>query len=271
MTKPLRLFPFLAASIALLVTVTIYQDNRPFPTEALSPAAYRPLLITSWTFLEGLIGYIPTSWLIWFISLSCLLFLIDRIGGKDGRTALITAVAIIPLLVWFQPNGALWNAIEAVFIAAALVAIVDGRKWALYPLVCVATLNRETAVFIPFMFWFVTGDWRHTAGLWLVWALTYGCIRLLVGPVPTQLTLGYIWEINTGIGFGRFLLGLPFVVWLFWYAWKGWRVAPAGLKRAAYVIPPYLFMVGIFGIWHEWRLVLTVWPLVVPLAGYGMV
>lgn len=110
------------------------------------------------------------------------------------------------------------------------------------------------------------GSWKHTAGLTVVWSLTRLAILWFVGPAVTHLTLADIWSINTGPGSIYFLMGLPLFGWLFFLATKGWKNAPDGLRGAAVIVPVYLVLFGIFGIWYEWRWILALYPVLIPLA-----
>jgi hypothetical protein len=273
-----NIYIFLSAALSLVVGNMTYQFLVVIARDTVnglekSPYQYRVLFSYLWHPLAEAIGGYVAAWLFWFICFSLLAFLIDEIGEliapdpEKVRFFLLAGYVIVPALIFFHPAPAFGNIIEAIFLAASLLVILRGRIWWLYPLVALASLNRETAVFIPLMAFFILRDWKHAAGLFLVWAVTYGGIRLLIGPVPVHVTLAEILEKNLGSGFWRFVLGLPLIAWLFWYAAKGWRAAPQPLQRAAYVIPFYLLSVAVFGVWHEWRLMLTLYPLLIPLAG----
>lgn len=269
---------FLSAALSLIVTDQTYQFLEVIARETIqgvqyAPYQYRLLFSYLWYPLQQLTGAHIAAFLFWFITFAMLAFFIDEIGqatghGRNTQTYLLAAYVIIPALIYFHPAPAFGNAIEAVFIAAALLAILRGRPLWLYPLVIAATLNRETAFLIPLMAAVTLRSWKHTALLFIAWAVTYGVIRLAIGPVPSHVTLAEIHAKNLGYGMFRFVLGLFFVAWLFWYAFKGWKAAPPPLRRAAYIVPVYLALVAVFGVWYEWRLMLTIYPVLIPLAGF---
>jgi hypothetical protein len=233
----------------------------------LAPYQYRVLFAYIFQPAAELLSLHVAAWLFWFISLAVMALLIDEIitAVNGDKLPLFAALAIIPGLIWFHSGGAVWSVLEGIFIAGALLAMIRGKTTVLYPLVFVATLNRETAVLIPLMvlFW----GWRHAVGLLSVWLAVYVGIHWAIGPAPLHLTLADIWQINTGPGFLYFLMGLPAFGWLFWYAGKGWRRASGVMRGAAVIVAAYLVLFGIFGIWYEWRWILSLYPVIVPLVG----
>lgn len=273
-----NIYPLLSMALAFPLAHITAEPMQVFATDAingtsLAPYQYRLLFAWIWYGMAQFLAPYMVSWLICFFCLALTAVIVDQIGRKYSnheRTQLflIAAYAVLPTVVLAQALGAHWNLLEVVFFSAAFLMTLDGRRWALYPLVVVATFNRETAVFIPLLFWLVTRNWKHTAGMGIVWAVTYGAIRLIIGPIPVHVTLLDILAINTSTaGFARFVMGLPFLGWLFWYAWKGWKIAPAVMRRAGLVIPIYLAFILVFGVWNEWRLYISLYPVLVPLAG----
>lgn len=239
-----------------------------------SPYQYRLLFAYTFHFTNSVMGVYIASWLFWFICLSVFLLLMDSImtalNPNSTRDYLIACTAIVPVMIWFHPGGAMWSLLEAIFIAGVLLALIRGKTAVIYPLVFFATLNRETAILIPLMVFAVTRNWRHTAGLILVWGVTYGGMRLIIGAVPSQMTLADIWGINSGPQLVFFAMGLPLFGWIFWYAWKGWQRASGVMKGAAVIVPAYLVLFGIFGLWYEWRWILSLYPVLVVLGGSGV-
>jgi hypothetical protein len=166
---------------------------------------------------------------------------------------------------WFHPSGLMWSLLETIFWLAALLLLDTGRAWWMVPLVFVATLNRETTVLLPLLVWLLTGRWRLAGGLVAIWAVTYGGLRLYYGDVPLHLTIAEIWHANTVEYVGSFLLGLALFGWIPILALRGYRTAPPFVRRAAWVAPPYLAAIAVFGIWREFRLFLPLLPLAIPL------
>ena len=270
------IYIFLSAGVALVLSSLAHEVMAGHAAGViagteLAPYQYRPLFTLFFYPLMTLIGTWPAAWLFWTVALSAFTLAIDAVccafGVKAGQLWALVALIAAAVMVYLQPAGGMWSIIEAVLFALALLLMLRGRVWWLYPLVIIAALNRETAIFIPALALLVLRDWRHVIGLLVVWAAVYGGLRLYFGPVPVDLSLAEIWAINTGRGLLPFLLGLPLFGWLFWYAGKGWKVAPEPLRWAALVIPLYLALVAVFGVWYEWRLILPLFPLLIPLAG----
>lgn len=194
---------------------------------------------------------------------------------------LLFIAAVMPMAFrdhYYQP----WSLLEPGFFAAGLLAIYRRRYWLVALLTALATLNRETAVFIPLAFLFsnvdlggspgvrLAGDkkWlRLCAAYILIWAVVYGALRLSLGGTPHMYTLGGIWAYNTA---KHNILYTPENVILFlgafWaFAAMGYRYAPVFLKRVAPVIPLYLLTILVLGAWKEVRLLMPLYPLLVAL------
>ena len=180
---------------------------------------------------------------------------------------------------YYQP----WSLLEPGLFAAGLLAIFRKRYWLIAVITAVATLNRETAVFIPLAFLFSNVDlgggapggrfadgkkWlRPCVAYFLVWAVVYGALRLSLGSTPHMYTLRGIWAYNTS---RRNIFFTPENVILFLGAFwvfgaMGYRHAPAFLKRVAPIIPLYLLTILVLGAWREVRLLMPLYPLMVAL------
>ena len=116
------------------------------------------------------------------------------------------------------------------------------------------------------MYFLVRRNWRHTAMQTAVWAITYAAIRLWIGPVPLHVTIADIAARNfTWWGLVLFGLNITLFGWIAVTAWRGYRSAPEPLRRAAWVIPPYLLAIAIFGVWWQMRLLITIFPVLFAL------
>jgi hypothetical protein len=160
--------------------------------------------------------------------------------------------------------------LEPSLFALGLLAIVHGRRWLLALVVAAATLNRETAIFLVAIFAVTSPPTRAaaTAGLGYlsIWAAIFFGLRYLGGDAERYWTLERVFRTNVSqLPLAAFniavLLG---AAWIF--AALGFRRAPAFARRAALVIPAYLAVVAIWGIWWEVRLLMSIYPLVLPLA-----
>jgi hypothetical protein len=241
--------------------------------EHLAPYQYRVLFAAIFYPAAELLTLYIAAWLFWFVCLAVLFLLMDNILAAvnvKGREYLLASAALIPPLIWFQPTGAMWSMLEGIFVAAALLALLRGKTAVLYPIVFLATLNRETAIFIPLMVLFTMKIW-HFSGVFAVWGLTYAAVLWIAGPVAKHLTLAEIWHTNSaGPAVLLFVFGILLFGWLFWLAWKGWKFAPPVLRGAAVIIPAYVVLFAVFGVWYEWRWILALYPVLVTLAAVGM-
>lgn len=168
----------------------------------------------------------------------------------------------------YQP----WSLLEPSLITMALLWMLRRRHLALAVLVLVASLNRETAVFIVLLYFVVRVRDRQSA-LWgaayaAIWLSIYVGLQWFVAATPTPPPLEEIWRMNTR----REQLGLTAVnvALLFGpllpFAALGYTHAPEFVRRSAIVIGPYLATIALYGLWWEVRLLMPLYPLVVPLA-----
>jgi hypothetical protein len=160
----------------------------------------------------------------------------------------------------------------------------EKRYYFLFPILILATLNRATAVFIPIMFFLVHLDFQDgfkvgvsrffkkhfikVLILFLIWMGVRGCLWLILGkgnewvkPLEEIFLQNINWEylrmasIKISIFFGA--------CWFF--AVLGFKTGPIFIKRAYLVIPIYLFVIGVWGIWIEIRLLTPLYPLLTAL------
>jgi len=195
------------------------------------------------------------------------------------------------LRVWFSPAAAAGGAlclaaltpfgyfhvvqesdpINLLVFVLAYWALARERDLLLIPLVLVGTLNRETTAMIPALYLVIRyGRVRpgqlvgRTAALAGAWAVVYGgmllaygrhayyCDVLMLGqnlssPLPTLYAL---------LSFGA--------LWVL--ALLGARSGPAMLRRALWLVPPYVVLHYIVAIAQEVRLYLPLAPILVPLS-----
>jgi hypothetical protein len=178
---------------------------------------------------------------------------------------------------YFQP----WSLLEAGLFSAALLAIHRQRYWLLASLVALASLNRETAVFIPLAFLLTIdmksllntrsrNEWKPIllfGGLFLIWAAVFWGLRYFRGSASHIETIEGLLARNTTKGslFYTFVNGSLFLGGLWAFAFLGFRYAPSFIKRVALIIPLYLITVIVWGVWYEVRLLMPLYPVLVPL------
>ena len=202
-------------------------------------------------------------------------------SNEQALVGVLFAAAAMPMALrdhYFQP----WSILEAGLFTAGLICIRGGRHRLLALVVALASLNRETGIFIPLAFLIAAprangGDdprrpSRKKAALLLagytaIWAAAFFGLRLVLGEAPSVETVGGLLAKNTiGPALLRTAVHVALLFGAFWiFAAAGFRRAPAFVKRTALLVPPYLVVVILWGIWYEVRLLLPLNAIVIPL------
>jgi len=167
---------------------------------------------------------------------------------ERSLVGMLFAAATMPVALrdhGFQP----WSLLEAGFFAAGLVCIYQ-RKYALLALVVLAaSLNRETAVFIPLAFLVANIGTRENAdggapaprrmlvqfaGLACLWALAFFGLRFILGSAPSVETMSGLFARNTTSAvLARAVLRASLIFGVFWvFAMAGFRRVPPGSQGA---------------------------------------
>lgn len=220
------------------------------------------------------------AYLVWnYISIGSLLIATwalarDRIGPSLGLLAGI--VLTIPLMVsYVEQPYAPWSFIEPVFLVLGILLLERGRNGLFIGVTVLATLNRETGLFLPLTalalsFVLAPGShWRShlRVGLYALgaWGCTYGSIRLVRGPADPILSMS---EIVTGNLQPEQLVwtALYITVFLgpFWFLWlRGLKRADPYLRAASWIAVPLLALYLVFGLWREVRILLPLAPIAI--------
>ena len=168
------------------------------------------------------------------------------------------------------------NPLEIILLCAGLLWLLSGRAGVVFAaLVVVGTLNRETALLLPLAYAALhLPEWKRPRVLvqafsfFALWAVVFGGVRLVIGPVPDQIAVADVWKANTSSPWhmtnALINLGVTVPVWIL--AALDWKTAPARLKRLALVGLPYLGLLMAFALWNETRLLLPLFALWMPLA-----
>lgn len=199
---------------------------------------------------------------------------------EQSLIGVLFVAATMPMALqdhYFQP----WSLLEAALFCAGLFAIHRRRALLLFCLVAVASLNRETAVFLPLAFLLTIEaadlrredggrNWRPLllfAGLLLTWGTVYWGLRLWRGDAPHIETIEGLIALNTkrenlvyAMENATLFLG---AFWIF--AALGLRRAPRFLRRAAWIVPFYLATILVWGVWYEVRLLMPLYAVLIPL------
>lgn len=207
-------------------------------------------------------------------------WLAEWFPDDQALVGVLFVAATIPIALQdhdFQP----WSLPEAALFTGALVAIHRKRFWLVAAIVALATLNRETAFFIPVAFFLMTVGTRpfemnrENRGailrfliLLVIWAVIFVGLRLARGTAPPLQPLADLFRWNRDPeSLRRAVTNWTLFLGAFWiFALLGIRSAPRSLRRLALLIPLYLVTVLIWGVWFEVRLLMTLYAVIVPLA-----
>jgi hypothetical protein len=201
--------------------------------------------------------------------------------NEQALVGVLFAAATMPMALrdhYFQP----WSILEAGLFAAGLLCIRDRRHLLLALIVALASLNRETAIFIPLAFLLTgvgakgeDGAGRPAGmkaalcfcGYAAIWAAAYFGLRLFLGGAPRVVTVDELLARNTiSPAIFRTAVHLALIFGAFWiFAVAGFRRAPEFVKRTTLVAPLYLAAVALWGVWYEVRLLMPLYAIVVPL------
>ena len=201
--------------------------------------------------------------------------------SRDSVALIFSLYCAVLLLVslrdhYFMP----WSWIEPGLVAVALMLAQRGPEWRLIPLTAIATLNRETGLLVPALFAVARlgqgGESARRAWAWSLagvatWAAVVLGLRWTLGSAPPLVHAADLLRGNLEplrllraalnlLLFGGVLGPLAFI---------GFRRAPAMLRRATLVVPPYLAAFATWGVWHEMRLLAPLYPLLAALAACG--
>lgn len=238
-----------------------------------APFQYRVLAGHLLAGMANVMGALVALWLFWFVLLALFAVLMDTwlrewLPADRAAAGVYLSLLLTLAFISFQPGGAMWSGLEALFWLGALLLLAreEGRIWPYALVIFVATLNRETAVFLVTLVWLVTRRWGLSAALVIVWSVTYGGLRLAYGDVHTLYTLAEIWQFNTAsYRLAYFLIGAALFSWIPVATVRGHGDAPRFLRRAAWAAVPYMAAIAVFGVWREFRLFLPLLPLAIPL------
>jgi hypothetical protein len=176
----------------------------------------------------------------------------------------------------YQP----WSILEVAFFALGFVLAHRGHWGWVTLIVIIASLNRETGVFLPLALFLANLDalWplrraferpesRISLGLVVLSTAIFAALRLLRGSADPVDQLSDViarnLQRNNLIAAG---FAVPLVLGLGWiFAIRGLDTAPSFARRLARVVPFYLVAFAIWGWWREVRILTSLYPILVPL------
>lgn len=216
------------------------------------------------------IGYLLSTLFVWLRS---------WFSRDQALIGVLFAAGTMPIALQdhqFQP----WSLLEAGLFSAALLAIHNKRHGVLGAIVVLASLNRETALFIPLALLMSSLDtskssptrraveWRavgFSVLLVLVWAVIFLALRYCLGSAPADKTLSEIFAFNTTAEhLSRTVVNGTLFLGGYWIlSVRGIRNAPDFVRRVAFTIPLYLIVIAIWGVWYEVRLFMPLYPILI--------
>jgi len=162
--------------------------------------------------------------------------------------------------------------INLLVFVVAFWALARGRDALLFPLVLVGTLNRETTAMVPALYLVARWGrrpmgrvvWR-TAALVGAWALIYlSMVWLFYGRREYYCEV-VMWRTNVESWTPTIQVLLVFgVMWVL--AFAAAKRGPLLLRRALWLLPPFVILHYLVAMVREVRLFLPLAPLVIPLA-----
>ncbi len=192
--------------------------------------------------------------------------------AEQALVGTLVAASTLPMALRYYSYSP-YSLLEPILFSIALILIRRKQHLALAALLAIATLNRETAIFIVFFYVAVVPfDRTHlriATGYLAIWAAVYWAVRWYAGDAPRYIDLQTAWHVNTS---SLEQLGIAATSWAlllgaFWvYAVLGTRRAPPVVGRTALVLPIYLLTILVWGNWIEVRLLLPMYPVLLPLA-----
>lgn len=177
-----------------------------------------------------------------------------------------------------------WSLLEVSLWSLSLLSLYK-RWYVLFGLILIlASLNKETSFFLPFIFLFTRRNmlsWK-TLSLFLLYFLIWlviftglhwflGTMKFpghFLGALGYHLPLKQVWHDNTQPWiWHQALLHLALFLGVFWiFIFWGFKQVPDPfLKRAVWITPFYLFACFIYGGWAEVRLLMNLYPILLPL------
>lgn len=163
--------------------------------------------------------------------------------------------------------------INLLVFVLAFWAVARERDLLLIPLVALGTLNRETTAMLPAVY--LLARWGHrpvreivwkTAAIGAAWVLVYGGLRIAYGQREIYYTQVLMWSHNwsSWVPTARVLLVFG-ALWVL--AFLGARAGgPEMLRRALWLVPPFVALHYVIALPVEVRLFLPLAPILIPLS-----
>jgi hypothetical protein len=160
--------------------------------------------------------------------------------------------------------------LEPTFFSLSLLCVVRERRRWLALLVAIAALNRETGVFLVLCYAVARPLNKQrvmtTLAYAAIWLAVFIGVRLYAGDGGRYWTVAKVFSSNLSQPWLAVFNVAALLGVFWWFAAAGFRRAPPFVQRVAIVIPAYVAVIAVWGIWREVRLLLPLMPLLLPLA-----
>jgi len=234
-------------------------------------------------FLGSRLSFILGYAIFEFISLFLFLVLFHEYLKRwfSDRTAMIgilfTALSMTVGLRshYFQP----WSLTELVLVMLGILLILDDRYYVLLFVSSIAVLNRSSGILLPALYFFYQIDYRDLVDL--NFPIAYSDLgKAVLAGIPPVLMISFlrisrqstrtssiseIWTKNIGnltISVAFVIMFMGVVGWL--YVVYAFGSTPKPVKKLSPVFILYLPVVFLFGVWAEDRLLMILYPLLIP-------
>lgn len=268
---------------ALLLSVAGFSGERPFQYRILIPALAH--LMQAVLHVPILVGYQLLETVFLF-----LLFLAFRrylAAFMPDRICRFATLALLYPLLWnYVLLGHVYWPYDIpgiFFFVAGLVCLLEGRWNVYYPLFILATLNRETSVFLVLAYLLIAwkrqeprriaGHLLAQIGLWLAIKVL---LNRLFAHSPGSFTADMVhlnWLLLTRILHGNFtfIRLLPLAMGGTWILIPlAWRRQPVVFKRLLWIIPPFIAGMTIVGVLDEVRIYNELIPILLAPALFSL-
>jgi hypothetical protein len=258
--------------------------DAPFRYRVLVPLVLDPLIRASSQVMNHDAAFTRVYAAFYFIALWALLVLLFQylriwFPEREALIAILLVACTLPISLR-QHYYAPWSLLEPSFMTGGLLLIRRNAHAALLALTVVATLNRETGVLLPLAA-IVHGlheprmsrELPRPVGILALAVIMVIGLRMMLGPASESTPLQSIWQINSSregllSAVGNVLLFAGVFGWP--CAMLGVRRLPEFVRRQLWTAALYLPLYLVWGIWYEVRLLMPLYPVLVPAILCGL-
>lgn len=204
--------------------------------------------------------------------------------SKDKVILAILVSALVWAFTFKDQSFAPWSLLELGFISIGLFYIYENKLLQLIATIILATLNHNTSLFLILAYFLANYKKESTKQLTknLAWPClsflstifilgTFRSLPLRITPGVLLFVLKYVFYSNIShLYIIRALINISvfFLPFLVFYLTKEKNPIPPHLKRLSWVAPFYLTSYLILGGWEEVRLLVILYPFLVPVVFY---